>query len=210
MWRALDTPPFIYWTAITLASDVPALAVCDVRGTICDSWSRLDLGSSGFQERDREGFAERALEPWFLRPALELPSEDAPPELEVVHVSTPAEVAEFESVSVRGFGGKVGSVKRGALHPPSILTDTRMMMLTGRIGGNPIGAAMSYRGDGALGIYGVTTLPSARGRGYASTLTRALIDPALPAVLSPSTEAQNLYRRLGFEQVGKLTQWHRP
>jgi ribosomal protein S18 acetylase RimI-like enzyme len=69
---------------------------------------------------------------------------------------------------------------------------------------------MGYRGDGAIGIYGVTTLPSARGRGYASALTRVLIDPAIPAVLSPSIEAQNLYLRLGFEQVGMLTQWHRP
>jgi ribosomal protein S18 acetylase RimI-like enzyme len=210
VWRALQSPPFIYWTAITLAPDVPASALCDVRGTICDSWSRLDLGPSDFQERDREGFAERAREPWFLRPAQELPSEDAPSELEVVHVSTPAEVAEFESASVRGFGGKDEDMKRGELHPRSILTDTRMTMLTGRVEGNPIGAAMCYRGDEAIGIYGVTTLPSARGRGYASALTRALIDPAIPAVLSPSLEAQNLYRRLGFEQVGKLTQWHRP
>ena len=104
VWRALDSPPFIYWTAITLAPDVPPSAVCDMRGTICDSWSCLDLGQTVFQKRDREGFAERALEPWFLRPAKELPSEDAPSELKVVHVSTPAEVAEFESVSVIDFG----------------------------------------------------------------------------------------------------------
>jgi hypothetical protein len=31
----------------------------------------------------------------------------------------------------------------------------------------------------------------------------------LDSVLSPSTEAENLYRRLGFKQAGKLTQWHR-
>jgi GNAT superfamily N-acetyltransferase len=210
VWRALEPPPFIYWTAITLREDVPASAVFDARGTICDSWSCLDLGPTGFEERDREGFAERAREPWFLRPAQKLSSEDVPSELEVVPVQTPAEVAEFESVSVRGFGGKEESVKRGALHPPSILTDTRMTMLTGRVGGNPIGAAMSYRGNEAIGIYGVTTLQSARGRGYASALTRALIDPAIPTVLSPSLEAQNLYRRLGFEEVGRLTQWHRP
>jgi hypothetical protein len=207
VWRALDPPPFIYWTAITLAPDVPASAVRDARGTICDSWSTLDLGPSTFQER--EGFVERAREPWFLRPAQLLPRQDAPSELEVVHVSTPAEVAEFESVSVRGFGGEDGSVEPGALHPASILTDTRMTMLTGRIGGNPIGAAMGYRGDEAIGIYGVTTIASARGRGYASALTRALIDPATLALLSPSIEAQNLYRRLGFDKVGKLTQWHR-
>ena len=68
---------------------------------------------------------------------------------------------------------------------------------------------MSYGTDSAVGIFGVTTIESARGRGYASALTRALIDPALPAVLSPSPEAESLYRRLGFGQVGELCQWHR-
>jgi len=210
VWRALDSPPFIYWTAITLAPDMPATAISDARGTICDSWSSLELARAGFEERDREGFVERAREPWFVRPPQDLPSENASSELEVVRVSTPAEVAEFESVSVRGFGGEHASVKPGALHPASILENTRMTMLIGRVGGIPIGAAMCYRGDNAIGIYGVTTLTSARGRGHATALTRALIDPAIRALLSPSIEAQGLYRRLGFEQVGELTQWHRP
>ena len=85
-----------------------------------------------------------------------------------------------------------------------------MTMLIGRFGGNSTAAGMSYRSNNAIGIYGVTTLSSARGRGHATALTRALIDPAMPAVLSPSTEAQDLYRRLGFKPVGELTQWHRP
>jgi hypothetical protein len=37
--------------------------------------------------------------------------------LEVVHVSTSAEVAEFESVSVRGFGGKDGDVSQYVIPP---------------------------------------------------------------------------------------------
>ncbi|HEV8687902.1 MAG TPA: GNAT family N-acetyltransferase [Gaiellaceae bacterium] len=204
VWRAVDLPPFIYWTAITLAPDVPASAVRDAQGTLCDSWSVLELGAA-----DRDGFVERAREPWFLRPARELPAEEAPSELEVVRVSTPAEVAEFEEVSVRGFGGDAGSVEPGTFHPPSILADERMTMLTGRVAGDPVAAAMAYRTDTAVGIYGVTTIAPARGRGYASALTRALMDPGLPAVLSPSPEAQNLYRRLGFEQVGELRQWRR-
>jgi predicted GNAT family acetyltransferase len=84
-----------------------------------------------------------------------------------------------------------------------------MTMVTGRAGGSAVAAAMSYRSEGAVGIYGVTTIASARGRGYASALTRALVDPAAPALLSPSPEAERLYRRLGFEQVGELRQWRR-
>jgi ribosomal protein S18 acetylase RimI-like enzyme len=209
VWRAVDFPPFIYWTAITLTPDVPASVVSDAHGTICDSWSSLDLARSGFQERDREGFVERAREPWFVRPPQELPIDHPPSELEVVHVSTPAEVAEFEDVSVRGFSGLDASVEPGSLHPASILDDSRMTMLTGRVGESAVAAAMAYGGDDAVGIYGVTTVASARGRGYASALTRTLIDPDRPAVLSPSPEAENLYRKIGFEGVGELTQWHR-
>jgi hypothetical protein len=202
VWRALDSPPVIYWTAITLAPDVPEAAVADAQGTICDAWSALELEDAGFAERIRE--------PWFVRPPGELDVEAAPAGLEIVHVSTPAEVEEFELVSVRGFESEHASVEPGAIHPSAILADPRMKMLTARVNGSGVAAAMSYRTDSAVGIYGVTTVASARGRGYASALTRALIDPSLPASLSPSPEAESLYRRLGFEQVGELRMWQRP
>ena len=201
VWRALDPAPVIYWSAITLSPDVPVAAVAGGRGVICDAWSALELGD--------EGWGVRAREPWFVRPAGELAAEDVPAGLEIVRVSTPPEVEEFELVSVRGFESEDASIEPGAIHPPAILDDARMTMLTGREGGRPVAAAMSYRTDRAVGIYGVTTVASARGRGYASALTRALIDPALPATLSPSPEAESLYRRLGFEPAGELRMWQR-
>ena len=210
VWRALDSPPFIYWTAITLAPEVPASVVSEAHGTVCDSWSLLELAPWGFEERDPDRSAKRLREPWFLRPAGELPAEEGPSELDVVRVHTPAQVAEFEKVSVRGFGGEDASVESGTLDPRSILADERMTMLIGRVGEDAVAGAMSYRSDTAVGIYGVTTISSMRGRGYASALTRALIDPGAPAVLSPSPESESLYRRLGFEQVGELRQWQRP
>jgi hypothetical protein len=201
VWRALDAAPYIYWTAITLAPHAPVSGVSDARGTLCDSWSSLDLAPFGFAEWRRE--------PWFVRAPGALPDAETPAELDVVRVSTPAEVAEFERVSARGFGGDESWVKPGAFHPPAILADTRMTMLVGRVRQRPVAAAMSYRADDATGIYGVTTIAQAQGRGYASALTRALIDPTAPAVLSPSPEAERLYRRLGFEQVGELRMWQR-
>jgi GNAT superfamily N-acetyltransferase len=193
VWRALDPPPFIYWTLITLAPNATLAEFRDAHGTVCDSWAALDLTALSFEERDRDGFVERAREPWFVRLPGPLQHEQPPSDLELVRVSTPAEVAEFEAVSVRGFGGKDASVEPGTIHPAKILEDARM----------------SYRTDAAIGIYGVTTVEAVRGRGYASALTGALIDPALPASLSPSPEAENLYRRLGFEAVGELRQWTR-
>lgn len=188
-------------TAITLSADAREEDVADARGPICDSWSSLELGAAGFEQRVRE--------PWFVRAPAAVPPADDPDDLEVVHVSTPAEVAEFELVSARGFGGEDATVEV-PFHPPSILADGRMTMLTGRVSGEPVAAAMGFRSDDAVGIYGVTTLESARGRGCATALTRALLDPGLPAVLSPTPRAERLYRRLGFEPVGELRQWHRP
>lgn len=209
VWRAIDTPPFIYWTAIALAPDASESDVADATGTVCDAWSSLELAAYGFELRDRDGHQDTAHEPWFVRPAGPLAAERVPPELEIVRVATPAEVVEFEAVSVHGFAGEDTPVERGALHPPAVLADERMTMLTGRVDGRPVVAATSYRTDTAVGIYGVTTIASARGRGYASALTRELIDPAMPTSLSPSPEAERLYRRLGFEEVGALRQWTR-
>ena len=209
VWRALDAPPVIYWTLITLAPDVSPSEFRGAHGTVCDAWGTLDLTALSFEQRDRDGFVEGAREPWFVRPSGPLPPEQPPSELEIVRVSTPAAVAEFEEVSVRGFGGESSSVDPGTFHPPAVLADPRMTMLTGRVAGQAVSAAMSYRTDVAIGIYGVTTVESARGRGYASALTRALIDPGRPASLSPSPEAESLYRRLGFEEVGELRQWQR-
>ena len=201
VWRAIDAPPFIYWAAITVAAHAAEEDVADAHGTVCDAWSRLEL--------DRLGFSEAARDPWFLRPPAPLPREEPPPELVVERVSTPAEVLEFERVSVRGFGGDDAALEAGSLHPAEILGDERMTMLVGRVGGDAIAAATSYGTAEAVGIYGVATVAHARGRGYASALTRALLDPALPAVLSPSAEAERLYRRLGFSHVGELRQWRR-
>jgi hypothetical protein len=50
----------------------------------------------------------------------------------------------------------------------------------------------------AIGLYSVTTIASAHRRGYASLMPRALIDPDVAELLSPSPEAENLYRRLGL------------
>jgi hypothetical protein len=170
---------------------------------VCDSWSRLDLEPFGFERRDAEG--------WFFRPAGPLASEETPPELEIVRAITPAEVEEFEAVSVRGFETEDARIEVGAVHPAAILDDRRMTDWIGYVAGRPVAAAMSYETDGAVGVFGVTTVASARKRGYGTAMTRAavLADSGLPSVLAPSPEAENLYKRLGFRRVGELRKWWR-
>jgi hypothetical protein len=199
-WRAVDAPHFIYLAAITLRPDAPAEAVLDAPGGVCDSWQRLDLAKHGYHV-----FRE---EPWFYRPAGPLP-DSSPAELEVVRVTTPDEVEELELVSVRGFGNEAATIEPGAMHPPAVLDDPAMALFVGRVDGKPVGAAMGYRTDAVIGIFGVTTIASARYRGYGTALTRAAMqtETGLPSVLAPSKEGESVYRRMGFESVGALSMW---
>jgi hypothetical protein len=199
-WRALDAPYFIYFAAITLRSEAPAQAVVAAPGGICDTWQTLDLAPHGYRMFRQE--------PWFYRPAEPLP-DPPPPELELVRVTTKAEVEELELVSVRGFGDEEATIEPGAMHPATILEDPAMALFIGRVEGKAIGASMGYRTEDAVGVFGVTTIASARRRGYGAALTRAamLTETGLPAVLAPSRQGEGVYRRLGFEQVGALTIW---
>ena len=200
MWRALDRPPYIYLAGITLEPGVPSEEIARVPGSVGDAWQTLQL--------EGHGFRVWRTEPWFHRPAGPVPDR-SPPELEIVAVRTPEQVVEFEAVSVRGFGTEEDTIEPGTFHPPSGLDDEAMHMFIGRVGGRPVGAAMGYVLEEAVGVFGVATIVSARRRGYGAALTRAamLPDTGLPAVLAPSPQGANLYRRLGFEPVGELTIW---
>jgi GNAT superfamily N-acetyltransferase len=199
-WLALDRPPHIYFAGIALAPDLPAQTLAAAPGSICDAWQTLEL--------EDHGFRVWRTEPWFYRAPGPVPHA-SPPDLEVVAVSTPAEVHEFEVVSVRGFGTEEDSIEPGAYHPPTVLDDDAMKMFIGRVDGLPVAAAMGYRMDDVVGVFGVTTIASARRRGYGTALTSAamLTETGLPAILAPSREGENVYRRLGFERVGELSIW---
>lgn len=201
LWRALDRPPHIYFAGIALQPDLPVERIVDVPGSICDAWQTLTLAPHGFRVWQSE--------PWFYRAPGPLPPQPTASELELVQVSTPADVYEFEAVSVRGFGGEDDTIEPGTIHPPSVLEDDAMKMFIGRVGGRAVAAAMGYRTEAVVGVFGVTTVASARRRGYGTAVTRAamLTETGLPAILAPSKEGEDLYRGLGFDEVGALSIW---
>src|SRR5512132_3681804 len=95
----------------------------------------------------------------------------------------------------------MSSSQERSIHRPSLRTTQCTCSLRA--------AAMGYRLDDVVGVFGVTTVASARRRGYGTAVTRAamLTDTGLPAVLAPSEEAANMYLQLGFEPVGALSIW---
>lgn len=74
----------------------------------------------------------------------------------------------------------------------------------------PVGTSQLFTSAGVAGVYNVTCLPEARGQGIGAAITLA---PLLEAreigyrigILQASSMGQKVYRRLGFQDFGKLS-----
>lgn len=198
-WRALARPPFIYLGAITLSPDATADDVVNAPNAVYDSWNALELEPFDFHQA--------RIEVWYVRRPGPLPDAADPGGLTVERVD-PSDLVEFEAVSIRGFGGKTAHLPAGTIHPPN--PDPRMSYWLGRVDGEAVSVAMSYVTDRAVGVFGVATVESARGRGYASALMRraVCVDTGLPAALNTDNpDAMRVYERLGFQRVGDCPLW---
>ena len=78
------------------------------------------------------------------------------------------------------------------------------------LNGEPVGTSQLFLSEGVAGIYNVTCIPEARGQGISSSVTLALLLTAREmgyqiGVLQASQKGYNVYRRLGFQDFGKLS-----
>jgi len=79
-----------------------------------------------------------------------------------------------------------------------------------RLDGEPVATAQLFAAEGVAGIYNITCLAEARGRGIGTALTTV---PLLEAramgycvgILQASTLGFNVYRKIGFQEYGKLS-----
>jgi GNAT superfamily N-acetyltransferase len=76
--------------------------------------------------------------------------------------------------------------------------------------GRPVGTSQLFISEGVVGIYNVTCIPEMRGQGIGSAITLAPLFEAREmgyqiGVLQASKQGYNVYRRLGFQDFGKLS-----
>jgi GNAT superfamily N-acetyltransferase len=140
-----------------------------------------------------------------------------PPELVVEAATDAADVRAW----VDTFDPAFGVEPRGERHPwlrafaALYLDETSPgRLFVGRVDGEPVATALAFVGGGAVGIYGVGTLPNRRGHGYGRALTVAGVEwgrrrGARVAVLEASELGFSVYQRLGFETVFPTTSWIR-
>ena len=74
-----------------------------------------------------------------------------------------------------------------------------------------VSVAAGCTAHGVRGIYAVATLPEERGHGYGAAVTNAAAQGTdVPVVLQSSQLGYPVYRRLGFQEVGKYALWAGP
>jgi GNAT superfamily N-acetyltransferase len=84
----------------------------------------------------------------------------------------------------------------------------------GYLNGEPVATSSIFFGGGAVGIYSVSTLPEARGKGIGAALTLRPLQNAREmgyriAVLQSSEMGYNIYRKLGFRHLCQIEYFYR-
>lgn len=87
------------------------------------------------------------------------------------------------------------------------IEDAPWSCYVGRLDGEPVASNMLFNGAGVASVFGVATVPEARGQGIGAAITLAAYRDALElgyehAVLFGTESGSPVYRRIGFHDVG--------
>lgn len=146
-----------------------------------------------------------------------LPGESPPAGLEIRRVRTPVELADFARVNAANWSPPDEDVVRfhDRTATVTLSAGAPQWFYVGYFEGMPVAAAELTLGGGVAGLYGISTLASFRRRGFGRALTlRPLLDACAAglrhAVLQASADGAPVYRRLGFEAFGEITEYKPP
>jgi ribosomal protein S18 acetylase RimI-like enzyme len=134
----------------------------------------------------------------------------AHPNLRIMPVDNGSVLRQWIHIASMGFG--IGEQFEKVWYDFFVdaIFDMRFQTYLALLDGKPVGTSQLFLSGGVAGIYNVTCIPEARGQGIGSAVTLA---PLLAArqrgyqtgVLQASKQGYNVYRRLGFQDFGKLS-----
>lgn len=142
--------------------------------------------------------------------------DDPPPGVELRVVSNAADVSDFVEVNqdAYSFGMPPGEVGAVFSRPAEFVAAPNVVAVVAYRDGGPQAAALTVLSHGVAGVYWVGTKKDARRRGLGEAVTRAVTAAAFDrgaahVSLQASPEGLGMYRRIGYEQVGRYRRYVR-
>ena len=200
------------------------LAVADSGGTSAGWWLAPHHRPADLRERlIRFGFVDEGTNAAMTLDLATLPAVLAPPPpgLAIAPVSDLDGVRAFVAVHMADRPEGTGSVRPGAgdlrmRHIAGKLGDGHSgVRLVGMVDGVPVATSRLSTSGGVAGLYGIVTIPHARGQGYGRAMTLAALDAGRRlglriAALQATDLGYPVYRRIGFEEQFRYTLLVRP
>ena len=133
---------------------------------------------------------------------------DAGPELELVWVDRPAQVAVFADLvdtAYQSLGAPAGAIRPSIVALDRVL-DPHVETVLALLDGEPVACAQLLLSHGMGGVYYVGTLEAARGRGLGEVVTAAVTNRGFErgaafVGLQASPMGEALYRRMGYRDL---------
>ncbi len=147
---------------------------------------------------------------------LSLLAEDLPlpPDLKIERVEDAEALKEWGQTFNRSYGVPdfAGDAWVSASTSVGLGPDLPWTLYIGRLRGEPVAVSILFLGAGVAGLYGIGTVPEARGQGIGTAITLA---PLLDAremgyhvgILHSSDLADNMYRSIGFKEYCSINRY---
>jgi hypothetical protein len=134
--------------------------------------------------------------------------------LKITRVETVNDMRTHTRTMMSGFGLGRKNPLRSMLNSKS-LAETLSELYIGWASGRPVATSVSYVSEGVAGIFGVSTVPKARGRGYGEAMTWAAMGDGLAKKckffsLQASPMGFPVYHRMGFRRIFDIEEWDVP
>lgn len=215
-WRKPGGSP-IYLSAIITDSQVPDDVLHTDLGLVETEWGTEGISlwdCWAMRNLSGIGFKRQWVEPWYLRHPSPLPRNFSLPRgLSIEAVTNAKQLAEFEEASWKGFEATEAarSVGRFGQHAEGTLDDAGIQYLIARLDGRVVASTIAYATRDIVGIYGISTVPEFRRRGYATALVRAVISlrSDLPVSVQPDPVSARIYTDTGFLPAGRVAAWQK-